>query len=915
VYKPLPSSPKYASDASFNARGMEHVYFLANTFLDLIQRDNILPAGINASDVNAVVEKAADQSSAEPVIEFLSKHWQDILLQYIGILTVAGCGLLMALLIPVIGFFFCCCRCCGKCGAYPDTHYDKRSDSCKRISLGILVSVFVMATVFGAVCAFVTNFYTYQGSQQLTGKLDNSLDDAGKYLEHTGDSVNTLLVLNYKELESVLGEVLDDSGNILKNSLAKVTQAIAINNLTDIVAGLGAIRINLKDILDDTRTLEQKVDQLKVGLGKSQEELAGALADCNSDTRCRNFLKEYDIEKDLSLAEDFMSVEFKMPDLATTLGGVKDLINNNIENKVLAGKQEFDSIERQIEESIDDIKPKVKQEIRSLGEELERQNNVIQDALREIDIGSIQKDVPLIHDHTHQYMEWRYYVGLGLSSLVLLILICFVFGLFYGMCGKRPGGLYGDECCNKGTGANCLLTGICLTFLFTFPLMMGTTSHFLLGATLEKMVCETLQNPQQSDIFHQVDQVYLQPVLSKALNDGSRTQQNYSAGELLERCHANKTIFNVLKLDKVYNLSSLSDWRAHYGIGEFIENLKNKVQLDQLSDIRLLSPETISDLEQLADSKISDMDFTRFTSLLENQITKIDLRNFISKLRQLKEVWRFDGNTRLSTQIENQALWLEGMNKVVADMKVTIRHLKTSVNSLQENSRFNHSSMREAVRALINQANSATRYLQREGPSLVTDLTAQFAGEIVELIDTYANRVNHSIQNQVGSCAPLSRSLNATVVALCNEIVDPFNGFWAALGWCYMLYLPIILLSVSLISLYRKSEPYPGPLVESQPLDAPPEREEGKKGKKGHRRNPSSFLPEYTHSRPPPQQQQQQPFSDARYRDIAPRNFSTDEVAPPRYSSNPALPNAPPGGQAGEYERPPPYYYPGPPPQ
>ena len=33
------------SDASFNARGMEHVYFLANTFLDLIQRDNVLPPG------------------------------------------------------------------------------------------------------------------------------------------------------------------------------------------------------------------------------------------------------------------------------------------------------------------------------------------------------------------------------------------------------------------------------------------------------------------------------------------------------------------------------------------------------------------------------------------------------------------------------------------------------------------------------------------------------------------------------------------------------------------------------------------------------------------------------------------------------------------------------------------------------
>ena len=25
------------------------------------------------------------------------------------------------------GFFFCCCRCAGRCGAYPDTHYDKVS--------------------------------------------------------------------------------------------------------------------------------------------------------------------------------------------------------------------------------------------------------------------------------------------------------------------------------------------------------------------------------------------------------------------------------------------------------------------------------------------------------------------------------------------------------------------------------------------------------------------------------------------------------------------------------------------------------------------------------------------------------------------------------------------------------------------
>jgi len=939
LYEPMPPSPNYRSDDSFNARGMEHVYFVANTFLDFVQRENVLPISLNVSSISEAGQKDTK------VQQLVQDHWQDILLQYIGVLTAAIFGLFLALLIPCIGFWFCCCRCCGRCGAYPDTHYDKKSDACKRHCLGILVAFFVMASVFGVVCAFVTNHYSYEGSNHLTEKLDASLDDVGMYLEHTGVSVKTLLVTNYAELETVIGEVLDDSGVILKDSLASVTKAIAINNLTEIVAGLGKIRLNLKDILKDSEILEVKVGRLKVGLSQAQGHLTQALNDCKSDNRCRNFIRDNDLEKDLALADDFVNIRFEMPDLAVTLRSVSDLIQNNIEQRVMEGKEEFDKIEKDIEQSIDDIKPKVKLEIRALGQQLERQNNEIQAALREVDIGLIQKDIPLIDDSSQPFIEYRYYAGLVLASMVLLILLCFVFGLFYGMCGRRAGGLYGDECCNKGTGANCLITGIYLTFLFSFPILVGTTLHFMLGSTLEKVVCESLSAPEHSDLFSQVDKFYLQPTLSEVLNNGRRLRQNYTATELLSQCHANNTLFNILKLDQVYNMSQLADWRAHYGIGDFIENLKNKVQLNELSDIRLLSPETTLDLEELANSKISDMNFTRFTSLLENQITKIDLRSFIVKLRQLKEALLFDRNTDRAITIENQAMWLEGMNKVVTEMKVTLRHLKSSVNSLQENSRFNHSSMREAVRSLINQANSATDYLQTKGSSLVSDLSTQFAGEIVGLVDEYADRVNNKIQHEVGYCAPLSTSLNATVIALCNEIVDPFNGFWAAMGWCFMLYMPCIALGVSLVSLYRKSEPYPGPLVESQPLEVTGGQggrsghdmgsgKAGKKGNKGHRRNPSSFLPEYTHSRPgPPPTQQQPPYSDARYRDIAPRNYGADDsqqqAPPPRYSSNPTLPQAAPpsaslaagGAPAGssrwdagyEYERPPPYN-PGPPP-
>ena len=96
-------------------------------------------------------------------------------------------------------------------------------------------------------------------------------------------------------------QVLDDSGPILKTSLAKVTQAMAIDNLTSIVSGLGNVKRSLNDIFKDSRTLEEKVDQLKFGLANSQQNLGSALAKCNSNTACASFLEEFNLKSDLAL--------------------------------------------------------------------------------------------------------------------------------------------------------------------------------------------------------------------------------------------------------------------------------------------------------------------------------------------------------------------------------------------------------------------------------------------------------------------------------------------------------------------------------------------------------------------------------------------------------------------------------------
>ena len=112
-------------------------------------------------------------------------------------------------------------------------------------------------------------------------------------------------------------------------------------------------------------------------------------------------------------------------------------------------------------------------------------------------------------------------------------------GLFYGFCGKRPGNVYGDDCCNRGTGANWLLAGVYLTFLFSLVLLALTTALFLVGSTTEKVACEALHHPETSEIFQVLDKKFIQPFIKKQLPK-SQTQHNEIA---LQRFISSVSIF------------------------------------------------------------------------------------------------------------------------------------------------------------------------------------------------------------------------------------------------------------------------------------------------------------------------------------------------------------------------------------
>ena len=177
--------------------------------------------------------------------------------------TIALC---LAVVVPLFGFLVCCCWCDGSSSrssrtrakssrgspTYPSVAASSRvqksrsrqrrrytvetgCDSCCRSFFGIFHFVLLLLISFFVICAFVTNEYIRNGLHEMPKTLNQSLDDVQLYLNNTQFEVNTLLRTNYGQLEAELFDSLDKSGVIVKNRLALVSHAVALDNLTEIV--------------------------------------------------------------------------------------------------------------------------------------------------------------------------------------------------------------------------------------------------------------------------------------------------------------------------------------------------------------------------------------------------------------------------------------------------------------------------------------------------------------------------------------------------------------------------------------------------------------------------------------------------------------------------------------------------------
>ncbi|EEB12500.1 prominin, putative [Pediculus humanus corporis] len=662
----------------------------------------------------------------------IEENWLFWLQHYVAIAVVVAIGLAFAVLMPIVALFFCCCRCGGKCGARPK--HEKHNDSCKRTTVSILLGGVAVIILFGVVCAFVTNEHMKEGIEQLPEKVSTNLVDTKLYLDNTKKEVNHLLVINYQELKNHLGHRIDDAGEIVKNQLAVVSHAVALSNLTNLVSGMEIIKNDLASIQKSTEKLQELALTLGDYLDVTRDELLQELYNCKDIAACRELLNHHQVAE-LKVVENFNG----LPDVANTFVTISRLLGDHesfdsIQKRVLEGQKNFNNIKYEISESLKDVKPDFIRGFETTETKLNEINIKIQNSLD--NMKSLVEDfnkgpVAQAKQYIDEYAIYRYYLGLGVSGVLLLILLCLTFGLLCGICGKRPEEMYSDDgdCCNTVSGARFLMLAVWLIFLFSSVLMVITLAHFLLGMATEIAVCQPLKSPTDNKVFGLVDEF----VNLESLNEGQR-------GDL-----------KLSELKNVVNIEEVLEHLDEYQIQQKVNQFKSKIKV-RTDKLELLTPDAKAKLKALADSSLNDINFDKYTQLLS-----YELRTNAEKIPDHASSG-FD-LTKIKKLLRAKAQFLDLLQRdSVAQIRNEILNLKSNVSTLKEHLKFNHTSLRDALDNLLYEVDRAQLYLMKNGTTELKSLLDEFVHQTQEKMRDYLKRVVNKTENSIGKSGPVSNA-------------------------------------------------------------------------------------------------------------------------------------------------------------
>ncbi|XP_042314436.1 prominin-1-A-like [Sceloporus undulatus] len=707
-------------------------------------------------------------------------------LQYeTGFLVCAAIGVLFIILVPLVGLFFCCCRCCEHCGGFLYQKQTKHT-GCRRKAF--FVSVLAVTTILlaGDICAYINN----QRISQTVGRgfltLNSTMHNLHIYLESIPQEIDMIINTSSVPLNQANNSLLNigsNLGNKIKTQLGgQANKALdAVDHLLRVV---GTVEQELKEVNKSGSHLQILQKELDRNLTILGNNINKTLDDCG--VPCRN-VSVPNLKSGANLS--------MVPDVSHPLQLIKNLTRSDPNGTLTEARKILENIPEKVSDqtktAVSDAQEKlhyVKQQIDDI-----RGNFSMLNFLKNISdlMNDIIRKATTYEPEIVTYDGYRWIVGVVLCCLVLLIIVLNVFGLLFGALGLDPQEMPTQRSCLSNSGGLFLMASVGFCFIFAWLLMLLVLVTFLIGGNTYTLVCRPWANGRLLEFLETPD-------LFPELNVSKLMQLNVpdvTLSSMYKSCENNASLWNTLhlneaiSLDEILNISKYTD---------DIDSALNKINVS-VGSTDFLKDDQKHLMQDLGKKNgLLKLDFADALAQINQNMTNQDLFALAAKLDTLATQ---SHSPNISAKLRNQAAEARKIQEWMNDnFPPEIHVLNSSIRSLQKSL----PQIPDLVNSTLLEVEAAQEFMRKKTGEIIKNATMTFVNSVLSYFELYMDWVKSNIKEKVGCCGPAAWTVDSMNTIFCDYIVDSLNAFWFSLGWCTVFLLPNIILAVKLAKFYRR---------------------------------------------------------------------------------------------------------------
>ncbi|KAM4730309.1 prominin-2 isoform 1-T1 [Anableps anableps] len=709
------------------------------------------------------------------------KLMNEILVYEVGFLVCIAIGILYIFLMPIIGFFLACCRCCGNCGG---KMYQKQTSSIHCLRRTLYFSVFAITIIIfaGNICMFRSNEALKVSVDQSPLELSNAIGDMHTFLVAVPQAMENVVSESYRTVQEVTKN-LDDIGRQVGEKIQQHFRG-TLDPALQSVKLLHQESLNTSDRLDKLNSslaqLQSSIDHIQANVSAVRDRINQTLSksECNG---CHNLTE--DMQK---LTVD---ITISAPTLHEFQSAVDEVINADLQSKISEVEEFFNAIPQRVTNETKDLVQSSKEQLDGIAEQISQfSKDLSLSALNDVSgaLNQLQSDINNLLTGVKTGENIRWVVGVVLCCVVLLVVACNILGLIVGPLGLSPNVDPTNRSRTSDCGGVFLMIGAGFSFLFSWLFMILVLLLFLLGGNMHTLICRPWSNGQ---LLKFLDTPGLIPNFELGPALGLKTNINLS--DIYRDCEKNQPLWTTLHL---YELVDLEDV---LNVSKYTAQIQKEFENTDitLSSVNILSPELIKQLSNIS-AKATNFNSTAVTQQL-NAISSINLNTTADKIDLLSN----QQQTNIGDELQNEIL---NLRLIQADIETIIfpqvKNLNSSIKSLQSTLE----KINGTVEEVLSKVGAAQDFLNTNTTQIVKTESRGFLDCQVDYFTAYAVWANIMVTQQVGRCGPVARAVDSVETVLCVNMVESLNAFWFSLGWCVMFFIPSIIFSIKLAKYYRR---------------------------------------------------------------------------------------------------------------